>query len=119
MAKNPFPALHSRIARGKKHAIEFHRETGAFMAEDIGEPIVENDKNGTTELHKFRLKEPLPDALADLAFDAINNLRAALDQAGYAVAILTGKIEPKSCKFPVGPTLSHFSAPRLVILKTT
>jgi len=103
---NPFDAIRSRIARGKKHAADFHIETKDFMAQDVGEPIVETSADGKTELNKFRLIEPLPDALGDMAFDAVNNLRAALDQTGYAVALLAGKIEPKACKFPFGPTLT-------------
>jgi hypothetical protein len=35
-----------------------------------------------------------------ILFDAANNLRAVLDQAGYATAIASGKVDPKRAYFP-------------------
>jgi len=38
----------------------------------------------------------MPVSLSGIAFDCINNLRAALDQAGYAIAIAAGKSGKKA-----------------------
>src|SRR2546428_10680207 len=50
--------------------------------------------------------KPLPIALAGIAADAIYNLRAALDQAGYAVAV-AAKTSGKNAHFPFGDTLEE------------
>lgn len=49
--------------------------------------VIQFDPNGPTDIHKLKLTIELPDALPGIAFDAVSNLRAALDQAGYAAFV--------------------------------
>ncbi|MFY9658662.1 MAG: hypothetical protein WAK01_19105 [Methylocystis sp.] len=46
--------------------------------------------------------------MAVIAFDAVNNMRAVLDQIGYAAAVASGKTAPKRTNFPFGEDLSSF-----------
>ncbi len=42
------------------------------------------------QVHKIKLKTPLPPELADIAGDILHNLRSALDVAAYTVAVGSG-----------------------------
>jgi hypothetical protein len=49
----------------------------------------------------------LVDDLSNIVFDAANNARSALDQVAYTTAQLRGVSQPKSAKFPFGPTKEY------------
>jgi hypothetical protein len=61
------------------------------------------DACSTTFVDKVVLVKPLPEEISDVAFDAVNNLRASLDQAGYAVSVAAGG-KGKDTYFPFGAT---------------
>ena len=52
--------------------------------------VVEVNDDRTQDTHKVKLVKPMPAALPGIVFDALNSLRAALDQAGYDVAVAAG-----------------------------
>jgi hypothetical protein len=54
------------------------------------------------DIYKIKFTEDLPSDLPCILFDIASNLRAALDQAGYATAVAAGKPNPKGTNFPFG-----------------
>jgi hypothetical protein len=54
------------------------------------------------DLHKVKLTKKPPDILSCILFDASNNLRAVLDQVGYAGAVAATSQSLKAVKFPYG-----------------
>jgi len=76
-------------------------ELKAFFDSGPYRHVIEFDPSGPTDIHKLKLTAQLPDAMSGIAFDAVSNLRAALDQAGYAVAVATGGAG-KQAYFPFG-----------------
>jgi hypothetical protein len=66
--------------------------------------VVETDPDTSEEVHKIKLVKPMPVDLPGLVFDAINNLRSALDQAIYALKPVRGKYT----YFPFASDAVHF-----------
>jgi hypothetical protein len=56
--------------------------------------------------HRIQFDRGFFEQLSNIAFDAANNLRFALDQTAYATAILSGKEKPKRTYFPIASELS-------------
>jgi hypothetical protein len=59
-----------------------------------------------TLMHRIRFKRPIPVGCIDAATEAIEALRSVLDQAAYAAAIASGKINPKKTSFPFGDDIA-------------
>lgn len=78
----------------------------AFLQTDPYNIVIdENIENSRKDL-KVKLVKEIPDRLSDVAADAIDSLRSALDQAGYATAVASGRTNPRSTHFPFGRTVS-------------
>jgi hypothetical protein len=56
--------------------------------------------------HTIKFDRGFFEQLSNIAFDAGNNLRSALDQTAYATAVLAGKEKPKRSYFPIAGELS-------------
>jgi hypothetical protein len=65
--------------------------------------VVEHDLNTNENIYKITLVKPMPVALSGIMFDAVNNLRAGLDQAIFAIA---GSNKLRS--FPFADTSTDF-----------
>jgi hypothetical protein len=76
--------------------IEFRREAPWSLV------VVESETESPKKVHKLKFDKPLPETWACIVFDAVNNLRATLDQIGYGSAIASGKAEPEGTNFPFG-----------------
>lgn len=81
-------------------------ELRAFFDAGPYRQVIEFDPSGPTDIHKLKLTSQLPDVLSGIAFDAVSNLRAALDQAGYAIAVAAGG-SGKQAYFPFGDTAAE------------
>jgi hypothetical protein len=101
---DPLASPKSMLSRAKRQIAELDVHIKKFMEDKPWSAVVEKDADGITNLHKIKFTARLSDDLAHIVFESANNLRAALDQLGFAVAQLNGHREPKSCKFPAGPT---------------
>lgn len=87
---NPLESACTKLAWGRKHAEHFEREVQAFLKTAPGECFAEPDpENPDYTLQKIRLTRPLPEHLSLIAGDAVDNMRAALDHAIYAVATIS------------------------------
>lgn len=89
------------VEHAQAHIGHLEREIAAFFKENPYERVIQHDPHTGIDVHKIVLKQRLPRRLPGLAFDAANNLRAALDQACYAVAIAAG-LPGNKAHFPFG-----------------
>ena len=96
------------FARAQHHIKDFNRVVGDFVHRDTWAHVVDKDSQPGKEIHKIEFLRPTPDTLPCILFDAVNNLRAVLDQAGYAAAVAAGSPSLKAVKFPFGPTETDF-----------
>jgi hypothetical protein len=94
------------IEHAKRHITELDGEAVAFFNSNPYSKVVELSADGTEDLHKIKLIKPMPIALSGIAFDALNNLRSALDQAGYSIGIAS-KTKGKNSHFPFGDSLDE------------
>src|SRR5205809_954496 len=89
---DPFESSHRKITRAKKHLHDLHIEIVKFVNGNRYKRVIEPDpdKPGHT-IHKIKLTEELSLDIGDIVADLAQNLRNALDNAGYAVAIASGR----------------------------
>jgi hypothetical protein len=105
---NIFDGPNRMLSRGRHHIAELTTQINSFVQDKPWSRVIEVDTDGTTELHKIRFTRRLSEDLPNIVFDAANNLRSALDQAAFQIAVRhTGSAAPKHAKFPVGPTRDH------------
>lgn len=86
-------------------------ELDAFYASQPFKQVIESVDGGTIEIHKVKLVKTLPDPLAGISFDAINNLRSALDQACFAIGI-ANDTNGRCSHFPFGDTQEEVESRR-------
>jgi hypothetical protein len=112
---DPFYSAKGRIARAEAHISNLKGMVKPFLAEKPFGHVIESDTDGFLQFHKIKLTKPFPEGLANVAADAIENLRSALDNAGYAIALvagiykITGSTEPKSSYFPFADAPSELN----------
>jgi hypothetical protein len=100
----PFITAKMLITRAKHQIADLRDKINAFSDSHTWTRLVEKDVDGVTDIHKIRMP-PNPSAeWTHIVFEATNNLRSALDQIAFNVAILDGKPNAKAAKFPFGPT---------------
>lgn len=97
---DPFRIPKRRIAHAKKCIDDMGRESTAFMETNPYARVVEHDADGTSQLYKIKLIKPLPEAIEDAAAGAVEDLRAALDQAMFAVAVSHRQTKTQVRLFP-------------------
>jgi hypothetical protein len=98
---DPFRSSRRKLARAKQHIFDLEGQIKSFMERKPYTPCIEPDPERPDHLlHKFKLSESIPDSFEDIAADAVNNLRSALDQACYAIAIASGRQSPRHTAFP-------------------
>lgn len=101
MAGVIFKSSASVLARAKEHIADLDTRVNAFLETKTHARVVEIDGAGN-EIHKIKFTKPVPENFENIAFDAVSNLRACLDQAGYAIAKALNGGDPKSSYFPFG-----------------
>ena len=97
-----FDSSKRRVARAKIHIHDLKGKVDPFLKDNPCSLVVEPDTDGINNLHKIKFNAVIPDSFGEIAADALENLRAALDQAGYAVAVAAGANDPRSAYFPIG-----------------
>ena len=103
---DPLHSSRYSVEHAKRRIRELELEINAFFNTSPFTKVIELEKNGSEEVHKIKFVKPMPVALSGIAFDAVNNLRSALDQAGFAVALAAGK-NGKNAHFPFGDNLTE------------
>jgi len=105
---DPFDSARRKIQRAEKHFVTLHEEVLSFTQLRPYETVIEPhpDKPDHT-LQKIKLTQPLPPSIADATGEIVQNLRSALDNAAYAVAVGAGMTDPKNCAFPFARNLAN------------
>jgi hypothetical protein len=102
-----------KAGRASEHLETLRRQLGDFRASApytvIPEPANSQDRCG----YRLRVDQPMPVATSATVGDVAHNLRSALDNLAYAVAVhSTGRAlnenEAKACEFPVCESPSKF-----------
>jgi hypothetical protein len=101
-ATHPFDSPRRTLQRAKHHIRDLKDVIGTFTVEHPWSYVIDSESQAPNDVHKIRFHTPPPASAASILFDAVNNLRASLDQIGYSVAIASGKIDPKGTNFPFG-----------------
>ncbi len=99
-----FASPHLTILRAQHHIHDLSAKINEFVNTKPWSHAVEKDIDGIHDLHKIKFARRLSSDLPNILFDAANNLRSVLDQAGYAAAKASGNTRLKATKFPFGPT---------------
>jgi hypothetical protein len=96
-----FNSARQKIARAKKHAVEFDSLEKDYVRKECSGFVTETDPDNGSKVVKIRFLSPVPFDIAGVVSDAANNLRDALDHAGYATAeVFKRGSKPKHTGFP-------------------
>jgi len=87
---DPLESSRYSVEHAKRRINELEAEVTAFNQTNPYIQVVERDNNTFEDVFKIRLTQPVPIALKGIASDAVNAMRSALDNAGYAVAVAGG-----------------------------
>jgi len=96
------------LVRARHHILNFATTVNEFVDSKPWTEFVDKDTDPSQDLYKVKFTHALPEMLPCVVFDAANNLRAVLDQAGYASALAAKSPSQKATKFPFGPTEEYF-----------
>ncbi|MBX6369254.1 MAG: hypothetical protein IRZ04_14805 [Rhodospirillales bacterium] len=80
------------------------RRIKSFFEKKPYRHVVETSANGTEKCHKIRFTKRLPERASELAMEAAEALRSALDQACFATALAAKTPKHKSTYFPIADT---------------
>jgi hypothetical protein len=81
-----FPSSWQRIARAKTHIRDLDRCVQTFINRKPYKLFIQPQKDGIHEIHKLKaMRRNLPSSFSNIATDAIENLRAALDHPIYTI----------------------------------
>jgi hypothetical protein len=92
------------LVRAQHHIDDFNTTVRSFSDNQPWTSFIDNESKPGKDIHKIKFTQQLPDDLPCILFDVANNLRAVLDQAGYASALAAKSPLLKATKFPFGPT---------------
>ena len=101
---DPFDSPCLTLERAKHHIRDLKQVIQAFKNEQP-QPWsyeIDTDSQPPNTVYKIRFHKLPPSDATCILFDAVNNLRATLDQIGYSAAIASGKIKPERTKFLFG-----------------
>jgi hypothetical protein len=100
---DPFESPKRRLARGKQHIRRLDKRIQTFLKKQPHKRVAETDADGSV-VHAIKFIRTFPNSWIDAAVEALEALRSALDQAGYAAATLGGAVSPKNAYFPIVDT---------------
>jgi hypothetical protein len=101
----PFYSAHVRIERAKEHLKDLESQIAQFFAEKPYAHAVEDDPNGTHEIHKLQFTKRFPFRWRVLATEIIEHARASLDHATFGAHLAArGSPDSRYVAFPIGNT---------------
>jgi hypothetical protein len=102
---DPFSSARLSVEHAKRHIATVEQLSNAWIKSGPYTSFRKQDPlYATHELEYLRLAKPVPAEVSLYASDAVQNLRAALDQIGYAVAIAAGR-SGGNAHFPFGDSI--------------
>ena len=106
-----FDSSYRKLKRSEEHFADLGQKIEAFTYSSPYHEVVEPHPNKPGhEIHKVKPARELRaelDDMGDVFGEFVQNLRAALDNAGYAIATSIGKPDAKNCAFPFARSLDH------------
>jgi hypothetical protein len=102
MGVTAFDSPRLTLKRAKHHIRDLKEVVDKFTNEHPWTYLIDAESQVPNFVHKYRFHKLPPADMACILFDAVNNLRAALDQIGYSAAIASGKVKPRATKFLFG-----------------
>jgi hypothetical protein len=103
-AVTAFDSPRLTLKRAKHHIRDLKEVIQTFTDEQPFSYVIDCESQVPKKVHKVKFNKPPPADAASILFDAVNNLRATLDQIGYSAATASGKIKPRGTNFPFGDT---------------
>jgi hypothetical protein len=100
-----FHSARLTFERAQYHIHDFKAVVDNFVTNGPYAEIIDKESEPGKEIHKVGIFGEIPQTLPCILFDAANNLRAVLDQSGYAAATASGHTNATKCNFPFGDTL--------------
>ncbi len=98
---DPFDSAHLKLDWAWEHIYKLEEAIADFLQVCPGESFTEpHPDKPEHKVHKVRLARPLPNPLSLIAGDAVDNLRAVLDHALYAISIPRKDSHPREAHFP-------------------
>jgi hypothetical protein len=105
---DPFSSSKRELARAKEHILDLDRQIKLFNESVPKTVTVKVDPQIEDEQpYKIKLVKPLPPALAETVSDIVDNLRAALDQAGYGIAVAAARLPLNTAHSPLRGVLRN------------
>jgi hypothetical protein len=104
----PFDSAKRRLGRAKHHVRTLDKRFQTFFKKKPYVGVIESHTDGVSQAHKVKLRRKLPKDVTDIAYEALEGLRSALDQTAYAVAIICGTPRPELVHFPVTDDPAQF-----------
>lgn len=102
---DPFESSRRKLARAQHHILELAKKIDGFITDNPCYRSIDPHPNRPEQyVHKIKLKGTFPKDLSEIAGDAANNLRQALDHATNAVAVAAGTLDPRHAYFPFART---------------
>ncbi len=111
--------LIARVDRADAHLQSFCGELNAFHQGSPFEVSVKQNPDGGYPIYYVSRVDPIPHSLASIAGDIVHNLRSALDNTAYQLALdgNDGITPTWKVYFPIAPTKSDFEARRRGLLR--
>jgi hypothetical protein len=104
-----FESAKRTLSRAQHHIDDLNTQLAAFQQRHPWFYDIERDLNSGHEIHKIKITEDsLEWAFPCIVFDAVNNLRASLDQASYAACVANGMAESTFAYFPFASDVAHW-----------
>lgn len=102
-----------KVQRAHEHISNLDAKIREFMAGEPYTTIRDVDDDGLHEAIKIRLNRDIPEDFPELAGDALNNLRSALDLLACDLAIDNGHTDTKGVYFPFARDAKEFELPAI------
>ncbi len=104
--KEPLFSSRYCIDRAEQRLTELKGTVNAFIKSRPCKSVSERDPHTREHVLKIKLVKSMPIEIPGIVFDMLNNLRAALDHAGFAAAIANGTTGDNA-HFPFGDSLNE------------
>src|SRR5579863_169632 len=90
-----------KIKRADKHIAELQAAILAFKATNPHEVTAKRDPNTRKLIYYVHKADPVPDDIALIAGDVLQNLRSAVDHLAYQLVLVAGGTPDIQTSFPI------------------
>jgi hypothetical protein len=100
-AENPFEVPLLKVEWAKTQIQDLESRIKAFADSKPYKRVSQNHPKARNLIfQKIRFVKPVPRVIEIVIGQIVNCLREALDNAGYGIAVVSGKVKPLKCHFP-------------------